>query len=84
MKILLTFVEMDIMQNIGKTIIFVGIILIVVGLLIYLFNDKLNWFGNLPGDIKIKRENFSLYFPVTTMILLSIVISLILWFIRKI
>ena len=72
------------MQNIGKTIIITGIILIAVGLFICIFNNKLNWFGNLPGDIKIKRENFSLYFPLTTMILISIVLSLILWLVKKI
>lgn len=71
------------MQNIGKTIIFAGIIIIAVGLLVYFFGNKLNWFGNLPGDIKIKKENFSLSFPVTTMILISIVLSIIVWIVRK-
>lgn len=72
------------MQNIGKYIIIIGIILIVAGLIIWLFGDKLNWFGNLPGDIKVKKENFSFYFPLTSMILISVVLSLIIWVIRKI
>ncbi|MDD5572050.1 MAG: DUF2905 domain-containing protein [Bacteroidales bacterium] len=75
--------EINLMQNIGKTIIFAGIIIIAVGLLVYFFGNKLNWFGNLPGDIKIKKENFSLSFPVTTMILISIVLSIIVWIVRK-
>ncbi len=71
------------MQNTGKTIVIIGIIVIIIGIIIWLFGDKLNWFGNLPGDIKIKKENFSFYFPITTMILLSAVLSLIIWLVRK-
>ena len=72
------------MQNTGKIIVIIGIIVIIVGLVIWLFGDKFNWFGNLPGDIKVKKENFSFYFPFVSMIILSIVISLIVWLIRKI
>jgi hypothetical protein len=71
------------MQNLGKTIIIIGIAVVVIGLIIYFAGNKLNWFGNLPGDIKIKKENLSFYMPITTMILLSIAISLILWLVRK-
>lgn len=71
------------MHNIGKTIIIIGIILVIAGIIIWLWGDKLSWLGNLPGDIKIKRENFSFYFPITTFILLSIVASAILWLMRK-
>jgi magnesium-transporting ATPase (P-type) len=72
------------MQSVGKTIIIIGIILVIAGLIIWLFGDKLNWLGNLPGDIKIKKENFSCYMPITTMILISISFSFLLWLIRKI
>jgi hypothetical protein len=71
------------MQSVGKTVVVIGIIIVIAGLIIWLLGDKLNWFGNLPGDIKVKRENFSFYMPLTTMILLSIVISFIIWLIRK-
>ncbi|MFA5783182.1 MAG: DUF2905 domain-containing protein [Bacteroidales bacterium] len=71
------------MQNTGKIIVIIGIIVIIVGIVIWLFGDKFNWFGNLPGDIKVKKENFSFYFPFVSMIILSIVISLIVWLIRK-
>ncbi|MFH0866830.1 MAG: DUF2905 domain-containing protein [Bacteroidota bacterium] len=71
------------MQSTGKTIVIIGIFIAVIGLVIWLFGDKLNWFGNLPGDIKVKRENFSFYMPITTMIIMSLFLSLIIWLIRK-
>jgi len=61
----------------------IGLCLLVVGVIIYFFHDKLNWIGNLPGDIKVKKENFSFYFPVTTMILFSLILSLVIYLIRK-
>jgi hypothetical protein len=70
-------------QDTGKYIVIIGVGVIVIGLLIYFFHDKLNWLGRLPGDIRIEKENFRFYFPITTMILLSIVVSAILWFIKK-
>jgi hypothetical protein len=70
-------------QDTGKYIVIVGAAIVVIGILIYFFHDKLNWFGRLPGDIRIERDNFRFYFPVTTMILLSVLISAILWVIRK-
>ena len=71
------------MQNLGKTIVVVGIILVVVGLILWFGDNKFSWFGNLPGDIRIKRENFHFYMPITTMILVSILLSLVLWLARK-
>ncbi|HYI76974.1 MAG TPA: DUF2905 domain-containing protein [Chryseolinea sp.] len=66
----------------GKLLIIVGIVCIAVGvLLIYL--PKLPFFGKLPGDISIERENFKFYFPVTTSIVISILISLILFLYHK-
>ncbi|HEX6849199.1 MAG TPA: DUF2905 domain-containing protein [Chitinophagaceae bacterium] len=67
----------------GKWIIGAGAIIILIGVIIYFFHDKLNWIGRLPGDIRIERENFRFYFPITTMILLSILGTLIIWIIRK-
>jgi hypothetical protein len=71
------------MQALGRTIIIIGIIIVVAGIILWLFGDRLNWLGNLPGDIKVKRENFSFYFPITTMILFSLVLSLVIWLIRR-
>jgi H+/Cl- antiporter ClcA len=67
----------------GKWIIGVGAIIILIGVIIYFFHDKLNWIGRLPGDIRIERENFRFYFPITTMILLSLLGTLIIWLVRK-
>jgi H+/Cl- antiporter ClcA len=71
------------MVQIGKYIIVAGVILIVVGVLITFLGNKFHWFGNLPGDVKIERENFKFFFPITTMILLSILLSLAMWIIRR-
>jgi hypothetical protein len=67
----------------GKYIIAFGAGAIVVGIIIYLFHDKLHWIGRLPGDIRIEKENFHFYFPITTMILFSILITIIVRVIRK-
>jgi uncharacterized protein (UPF0305 family) len=66
------------MQQLGKYIILAGIALLVIGILIYFAGNKLHWIGNLPGDIKIEKENFKFYFPITTMIILSALITLII------
>lgn len=67
----------------GKWIIISGLVIIVVGIVIYFFHDKLHWIGRLPGDIRIERDNFRFYFPITTMILFSVVLSLIIYILRK-
>lgn len=67
----------------GKYIIVTGAIIVFLGLIIYFFHDKLNWIGRLPGDIRIEKENFKFYFPVTTMVLFSLAITLIIQVIRK-
>ncbi len=66
----------------GKILIFLGIILVLAGIL-FMFGGKISWFGRLPGDIYIKKEHFSFYFPLATSILLSIVLSLIMFFIGR-
>ena len=70
-------------QDIGKYIIVVVLGIIVLGALIYFFHDKLHWLGRLPGDIRVERENFRFYFPITTMILISVLVTGILWLVRK-
>ncbi len=67
----------------GKLLILIGAGILLAGVLIYFFYDKMHWIGRLPGDISIERENFRFYFPITTMILASIVISVILRMARK-
>jgi hypothetical protein len=68
----------------GKWIMVAGALLMVLGVLVYFFYDKLNWFGHLPGDVRIEKENFRFYFPITTMIIISLVLSLIIYLIKKI
>lgn len=67
------------MNEIGRLLLVFGIILVVAGLLMILLPaDKLSFLGRLPGDIVVKKKSFTIYFPVVTMILLSIVLTLIL------
>ena len=67
----------------GKYIILAGVLLVLAGIVIYFFHDKLNWIGHLPGDIKIEKKNFRFYFPITTMIVFSILITIILQLIKR-
>jgi hypothetical protein len=69
--------------QIGKYLIGFGLLLLFVGLIIFFFGEKLSWMGKLPGDIIINKPNLKIYFPVATMILLSLGINLIIWLIRK-
>ena len=72
-------------QALGKLILAAGLVLIVIGIAVY-FSDRLpglNRLGRLPGDIAIRRENFSFYFPLGTSILLSIIVSIVFYLIRR-
>jgi hypothetical protein len=66
----------------GKLLIVVGIICIVAGLLI-LYLDRIPFLGKLPGDLSIEKPNFRFYFPIATSILLSLLVSLILYLIQR-
>jgi len=66
------------MQEIAKTIIVFGVILIAAGLLLLLVG-KLPFIGRLPGDIVVQKKNFTFYFPLTTSIFISIILSLLFW-----
>lgn len=66
----------------GKSLIILGILITLIGSLI-LFSDKIPFIGRLPGDIYIKRDNYSFYFPLATGLLISLIVSFILWLIRK-
>ncbi|MDD5644348.1 MAG: DUF2905 domain-containing protein [bacterium] len=69
-------------RALAKIIIVSGILLVVFGSALY-YSDKIPFLGRLPGDIRIKKESFSFYFPVATCILLSIILSFILWLIHR-
>jgi len=70
------------MDGFGKLLIFIGIILVLAGIL-FVFGAKIPWLGKLPGDIYIKKENFTFYFPLATSILLSIALSIIMLFMGR-
>jgi len=71
------------MTEIGKSIIFIGIVIVITGIIL-LFSDRLPFnLGKLPGDISYKKEDFSFYFPITTSILISIVLSLLFYLFGK-
>ncbi len=70
------------MPAVGKMLIILGAIIILAGVLLLLAN-KIPFIGRLPGDILVKRENFTFYFPLTTSIIISVVLSLIFWIFRK-
>ncbi|MBW2985415.1 DUF2905 domain-containing protein [Candidatus Woesearchaeota archaeon] len=66
------------MDSIAKLLMIAGVVFLVFGAL-WQFGGNMFNLGKLPGDIMIKKENFTFYFPITTAILLSIVLSLLFW-----
>ncbi|MEW6417970.1 MAG: DUF2905 domain-containing protein [Nitrospirota bacterium] len=72
----------DNIQYIGRFLIIFGIVISAIGGIL-LLSGKIPWLGRLPGDIIIQRKNFTLYFPLATSILLSVVLTLILWLISR-
>jgi len=75
------YISTCILQSVGKYIIILGIVIVAIGAVITFF-PKLNFFGRLPGDIEIKRDNFTVYIPIVTSILLSAGLTLIFWLIN--
>jgi len=68
----------------GKWIIITGVLVILVGVIIYFFHDNLHWIGRLPGDIRVEKENFRFYFPITTMIIFSLAVTIIVQVIKRV
>jgi len=66
----------------GKLLILLGVFIILIGLLL-MVGDKIPWVGRLPGDIVIKKEKFTFYLPLTTSILISLLITLFFALFRK-
>ena len=68
----------------GKALIIVGLILVSTGLIFLYAPNLLNWFGKLPGDLHIKNENSQIYIPITSMLLISVVLTILInIFLRK-
>ena len=70
------------MNEFGKVMFVFGIVIAVIGLLLWTGVGK-GWLGKLPGDINYSRDNFSFHFPIVTCLIVSVVITLILWLLRK-
>jgi hypothetical protein len=70
------------MVPLGKLLVILGILMIVAGLG-FLYADKIPFLGRLPGDIYIKRERFSFYFPLTTGIIISIIVTILFSIFKK-
>ena len=66
----------------GRVLIVIGIVIVIVGILVTVI-PKVPYLGRLPGDIFIKRENFVFYFPLATSVIVSIIISLVLYFLTR-
>jgi hypothetical protein len=66
------------MQELGKSLILFGVILVGVGAILA-FGNKIPFLGKLPGDILVQRKNFTFYFPLATSIIISVVLSLVFW-----
>ena len=80
-----TFVQLN--SSAGKYIIVFGLIVVLIGVIVYLAGNRLGFLGRLPGDIRIEGERGGFYFPIVTCILISVVISVIVrlvqWFLNR-
>ena len=70
------------MGGIGRILIYLGLWLAVLGVIFSLVG-KIPWLGQLPGDITIERERFTFYFPLATCLIISVVLSLVLYLLRR-
>jgi hypothetical protein len=70
-------------QHVGRILIYCGALLLFLGILIFFFGEKFSWFGHLPGDIRIERPTIKIYIPIATMILVSVILTLLINFLRK-
>ena len=68
-------------KGIGVVIVGIGLLVALIGVLVYF--GALSWFGRLPGDIRVERESVHIYVPITSMLLLSVALSLLLYLIRR-
>jgi hypothetical protein len=70
------------MPELGRLLLVVGAVIVVLGLVLT-FAGRIPWLGRMPGDIVYRRGNFTFYFPLATSILLSLVLTAILWLVRR-
>ena len=70
------------MASLGKALVILGVVLVVIGAVIWAL-PRVPFLGRLPGDIYIQRGNFTFYFPITTAIIISIVLTIVLSLLRR-
>lgn len=70
------------MQEIGKLLVALGVVLAVVGFFLWKLSGRIP-LGRLPGDFYVQKQNMSFYFPLTTCIVISVVLTLVLWLLRR-
>jgi hypothetical protein len=70
------------MNEIGKTLVIAGLFLVLIGGLFWAGFGK-GWFGHLPGDIHYSKGDFHFYFPIVTCLIISVLLTLILWLFRR-
>jgi hypothetical protein len=69
-------------QPMGRMLVLIGAVCLIGGVLV-LLAPKVPWLGRLPGDLAIERPGFRFYFPLTTCVVASLVISMVLWLVGK-
>ena len=70
------------MTELGKLLFIIGLMIAVIGALLWTGIGK-NWLGRLPGDIHYTKNNFNFHFPIVTCLLLSLILTLVLWLFRR-
>jgi hypothetical protein len=70
------------MNEVGKALVLFGIVIVVIGLALWTGFGR-GWLGQLPGDIRVSKGNFTFFFPLATCMLVSVVLTLLLWLFRK-
>ena len=70
------------MNDFGKILVFLGLVLVGLGLIL-LYGPKIPWLGRLPGDITIKRDNFTFYFPLASSVIISVVLTILFSLFRR-
>lgn len=69
------------LQSAGPALVLAGVALVVIGLLAWV--GGLSWFGHLPGDVRIERQNLSIYVPITSMLVVSVALSVVAFLVRR-
>jgi len=82
LSIVLSIRKVNPMSGLGKMLIIFGLVMAAIGIVLVLV-PRVPWLGKLPGDIMIKRDNFHFYFPITTCVVVSILLTLLFYLFRK-